>query len=150
MYSLKSIPMYLYFITNDIPGISATILLHVDYDLLNSPDNWRIRQGDVTPQLELFSGQLSDVEKFIIKRGKTANTPSSHWYTVFWVSKGHDSRNSVFAIPAKMTLQQPPFLDLFQESSYKFLGYKITFNVTCSLMYGFTRHLTAPAVFCQF
>lgn len=66
------------------------------YDLFNSPDDWRIRHAMSRQQLELFSVQLSNVEKFIIKRGKTANTPSSHWYIVFWVSKGHDSRNSLF------------------------------------------------------
>lgn len=96
MYSLKSIPMYSYFITNDIPGISVTILLFEDMTYLilqtiGGSDNVMSRQ-----QLELFSVQLSNVEKFIIKRGKTANTPSSHWYIVFWVSKGHDSRNSLF------------------------------------------------------
>lgn len=70
--------MYSYFITNDIPGISVTILLFEDMTYLilqtiGGSDNVMSRQ-----QLELFSVQLSNVEKFIIKRGKTANTPSSH------------------------------------------------------------------------
>lgn len=65
-YSLKSIPMYSYFIINDIPGISVTILLFEDMTYLilqtiGGSDYVMSRQ-----QLELFSVQLSNVEKFII------------------------------------------------------------------------------------